>query len=210
MSTPIRPRRTTLGGVRVRQPNIQTRVGDEPFGAKVRCEAHLIEYYQHESADAAVRRGCPMCALEGVHDQVRAALVATEEQLRAARNELNRLKPVVDVQSAIRSAIELLDDHDYEWLKVQMYLYKLDRSVMLKPTHGKRVGGQRVRRGAKLPPNGFMAVPKAGEPEAHLVTSVGGVVIAECLDEAITCFGPQQAMGLMLKAWWKALPGGQA
>jgi hypothetical protein len=148
-----------------------------------------------------------MCALERDYDEVRAELLAKRNELKVAQGQLARLQVQADVQSAIRAAIPALDDNDFAWLKVQMYQYKIDKSVMLKPTHGQRVGGARLKRGQKLPPNGFMTVPKRGDPEAHAATSLGGLAMAEYLDEAITCFGSAQAMGVMLKAWWKALPG---
>jgi hypothetical protein len=150
-----------------------------------------------------------MCILERDYDEVRAELISHKNELKLATGQLARLQAQVDVQSAMRAAIAILDDSDFEWLKLQMYQYKIDKSVMLKPTHGKVAGGARLKRGDKLPPNGFMTVPKRGDPEAHAATSLGGLAMAEYLDEAITCFGSAQAMGVMLKAWWKALPGAQ-
>lgn len=151
-----------------------------------------------------------MCVLEANYNDVRVELLSRQNELKVVTTQLSRLQVQVDLQSAIRAAIEVLNDDDFEWLKVQMYQYKIDKSVMLKPTHGKVAGGRRIKRGDKLPPNGFMTVPKKGDPEAHLATSLGGLAIAEYLDEAITCSGSAQAMGIMLKAWWKALPGAQS
>jgi hypothetical protein len=82
--------------------------------------------------------------------------------------------------------------------------------VALKVTHGKPAAGKRIKRGEKLPPNGFMALPRKGDPEGHLATSIGGLAMAEYLDEAITTHGSAMAMGIMLKAWWKVLPGAQS
>jgi hypothetical protein len=150
-----------------------------------------------------------MCILEDKYERVRAELVARRNELKVASGQLTRLQTQVDLQSAMRAAIDILDDNDFAWLKVQMYQYKIDKSVMLKATHGKVAGGARLKRGEKLPANGFMTVPRTGDPEAHSATSLGGLAMANYLDEAITCFGSAQAMGIMLRAWWKALPGAQ-
>ena len=175
------------------------------LAVKVKCDIHLIEYY----AGRGDRVRCPMCVTERKHDDLKARTIALENELKVAQNALEKLRVQVDLQTAIRQAIEILDDHDYAWLKVQMYLYKMDKSVTLKVTHGKPAGGRRIKRGEKLPPNGFMAIPRKGDPEGHLASSLGGLAMAEYLDEAITCLGSAQAMGVMLKAWWKALPGGE-
>jgi len=194
------------GATRVRATPVQTELlsQDSDYGKKHRCETHAIDYYI--AADDQVK--CPMCQLMARFDDVRADLIVAENKLELATNQLKKLEPQVNLQSAIKAALEILDDNDYSWLKVQMYQYKIEKSVSLKPTHGKLEGGRRLRRGEKLPTNGFMTVPRHGDPEAHAATSFGGIAMAEYLDEAITIYGSAQAMGIMLKAWWKALPGG--
>lgn len=204
------PRRpNTIGGVRGR-PRPQQTPAAEPdarsYVKKFSCSTHYIEYHVAEGD----RAQCPMCVLERDYDEARAQLLVRDQELNAARGQLERFRVQVDLLSAIRAAFAILGDDDYAWLKVQMYQYKIDKSVMLKATHGRLHGGQRIKRGDKLPVNGFMTVPRHGDPEAHLATSFGGLAIAEYLDEAVTCLGVSQAMGLMLKAWWKALPGGQS
>lgn len=204
-----RVRLNTVGGVRGRPARTQSKLPEQPaqpYATKASCSAHLIEYFVAEGD----RLVCPLCAMERDYDEVRAQLIARDSELKTTKNQLDRLRVLVDLQTAIRSAIGLLNEDDYAWLKVQMYQYKIDRSVTLKPTHGRLVGGPRPKRGEKLPANGFMTVPRDGDPEAHLATSMGGLAIAEYLDEAVTCLGAAQAMGLMLKAWWRLLPGGPA
>ena len=202
------PRLNTTGAVRQRRGPVQKRAQeqDSSWGTKHVCTEHMIEYYIFTGE----RVRCPMCTQFRDDDELRAQLLQRENELKMATSQLQKLQVLVDIQTAIRQAIEILDDDDYAWLKLQMYQYKLDKSVALKATHGKPAGAKRVKRGDKLPPNGFMALPRKGDPEGHLATSIGGLAMAEYLDEAITCFGSAQAMGIMLKAWWKALPGGQS
>lgn len=175
------------------------------YATKYRCDQHLVDYY---IPHGDVQR-CPMCALEQKYDDVRAQVVQLDAELKTTTAQLDRYRVQVDLQTAIRSAIELLDDADYAWLKLQMYQYKVDKSVTLKVTHGKLPAGKRIARGDKLPANGFMALPRDGDPDGHICSSIGGVAMAEYLDEALTRVGSAQAMGIMLKAWWKALPGAQ-
>lgn len=202
------PRLNRVGSVRVRAAR-QVRTVDqdaEPWATKHHCEPHSIDYY----VAAGDRVRCPMCHLQRAFDETRAQALSQRNELDQLRAQMSRLQAQVDVQSAIRQALPLLDDNDYLWLKVQMYQYKIDKSLTLKVTHGRLAGGVRLRRGEKLPANGFMTVPRRGDPEAHMATSFGGLAIADYLDEAIALHGSAQAMGLMLKAWWKALPGGSA
>lgn len=175
---------------------------DSDFAVKRQCEFHLIEYYSN------MEPRCPMCQSDQVLDQAKQRLVALERENESMRNQLQRLQVQVNLTSAIREAIGILDDRDYVWLKTQMYQYKIDKSVSLKPTHGQIKGGRRLRRGEHLPVNGFMTVPRRGDPEAHMASSIGGIAMAEYLEEAINTAGIASAMGTMLKAWVAVLPGG--
>jgi len=178
---------------------------DEALATKNKCTTHLVEYYTPQGDNAV----CPACEYAQKYDEIRVEFMQLESAHAMALKELNHAKVQIEIGSAIRSAIEILDDFDYEWLKLQMYQYKVDKSVTLKPTHGQLENGKRLRRGDKMPANGFMALPRRGDPEAHLCTSLGGIAMAGYFDEAITCYGSAQGMGIMLKAWWTALPGGQ-
>ena len=203
---PLRRGNTTgatraLAGVRG-----QTRTPEQDMAdlkmEKLRCAAHLIEYYLGQDD----RKVCPMCELEHKMDDLKVMAIEANGQIKALQEENDRLRVQVEIGAAIKSAISLLGDDDYSWLKVQMYQYKIDKSVQLKAVH---TGGAATGRGEKPQATGFMAIPRAGNPEAYMATSIGGVAMAGYLDEALTCYGPAQGMGIMLKAWWQALPGGQ-
>lgn len=204
---PPRRKPSGQGATRLKRPGqVLAAEQDTDLMTRHKCTEHLIEYYWPKGE----KPRCPMCAQTAMIDDLRADNLALEGANKQMKSELQRLRVQLDIQTAVRSAIEVLDDNDYSWLKVQLYQYKIDKSVSLKPTHGKLEGGKRIPRGQKLPVNGFMTVPRKGDPEAHLCTSIGGIAMAEYLDEAITTMGSAQAMGMLLKAWWKALPGGQA
>lgn len=204
-----RLRTPTGGATRLRQQGTQKQTADQDvpnLATKMTCTRHLIDYYVPKGSP----EGCPMCASERLTDDIKAENIAMRNQLSIVQNKLKQLEEQVNITTAVRSAIEVLNDEDYLWLKTQLYQYKIDKSVTLKPTHGRLAGGRRLKRGEKLPPNGFMAIPRAGDPYAHMATSIGGLAIAEYLDEAITAFGSAQAMGYMLRAWWKVLPGAES
>lgn len=207
---PLRRGNTTgatraLAGVRG-----QTRTPEQDMAdlkmEKLRCAAHLIEYYLGQGD----RKVCPMCELEHKMDDLKVMAIEANGQIKALQEENDRLRVQVEIGSAIKSAIAVLGEDDYAWLKIQMYQYKIDKSVQLKATHTGAVSPEAARRGEKMPANGFMAIPRVGNPEAHMATSIGGIAMAGYLDEAMTCYGPAQGMGIMLKAWWQALPGGQS
>jgi hypothetical protein len=153
---------------------------------------------------------CPVCAIEEKYIDLRGDYAGIANENDRLRAEVQTLKAQLEIGTAIRSALEILGDDDYAWLKVQLYQYKVDKSVVLKPTHGRLENGKKLKRGQKMPANGFMAIPRKGDPEAHLCTSLGGIAMAGYFDEAVTCYGSAQGMGIMLKAWWTALPGAQS
>lgn len=171
------------------------------------CSNHHVTYYRA----AGTADTCPVCRLEGGYEGLLAENQKLRNELSLAVGELRRLKPQVDLTTAIRSALEIIGDDDFRWLKAQMYQYRQDKSVTLKVTHGTPAGAKKKpKRGEKLPSNGFIAIPRQGDPEGYACTSLGGLAIAEYFDEACTVIGSAQAMGLMLKAMWKTLPGAQS
>jgi hypothetical protein len=207
---PKQARKASGGATRQRTRAVQAAKAEteqdmSAYGTKMACSQHLIEYYEPHGSKA----GCPMCGMERGVDDLKVEILGLRQQLGQAEEKARRLESLNNVVTAMREAIEVLDDNDYLWLKTKLYQYKIDKSVTLKPTHGQLEGGRRIRRGETLPPNGFMAMPRKGDPEAHLATSIGGLAMAEYLEEAIRVFGAGQAMGHMLRAWWKVLPGAQ-
>lgn len=204
------PRLNRTGAVRKRAgaPQLRAAVQDvsEELATKMKCNTHLCEYYVPQGDKAE----CPACVLEQKYADLRNDYMGVVNESDRMKLELHAAKAQLEIGTAIRSALEILGDEDYAWLKVQLYQYKVDKSVVLKPTHGRLENGRKLKRGEKMPANGFMAVPRKGDPEAHLCTSLGGIAMAGYFDEAVTCYGSAQGMGIMLKAWWTALPGAQS
>lgn len=192
--------------LRTRTSTLQARHGEQdnlPYATKYSCSTHLVSYYAPVNSPVH----CPVCALEEEVEQVRTRYQTLANELEMARNKLERLQPQVDLVTAMRGALEVTEKDDLVWLKTQMYQYKIDKSVTLKVTHGKIAGSKRRRRADTERPNGFMALPRGGEPEGYLCTSIGGLAIADYFDEALHTVGSAQAMGMLLKAMWQVLPG---
>lgn len=196
--------------VGARKPSLQVKHGKAdqdvaPFATKFSCAAHQVTYYV-----PANRRDetCPVCTLEA-----EVALLSAENTQLTKENKglqaINaRMSAEVDLTTAMKSAVETLNDDDTLWLKEHLYQFKLDKSTVLKVTHGAPQGKSR-RRDMKTP-NGFIAMKREGDPEGHSCTSIGGLALARYYEQAATTYGGPQAMALMVKALWAFLPGGRA
>lgn len=192
------PRKTSL---QVRHKKAEQDVA--PFATKFSCATHQVTYYV-----PANRRDetCPVCSLEGEAEYLRDLCQKYENQIDMLRRTNEKMQVEVDITSAMKSAVEMLDDADKFWLKEQLYQFKLDKSVVLKVTHGAPVGQRSRRRDAKTP-NGFIAVKRKGDPEGHTCSSIGGLALARYYEQATTTYGASASMDLMVKALWQFLPG---
>lgn len=173
----------------------------EPFATKYSCATHQVTYYVPVNRKA----GCPVCELDGEVAFLRDLAKKYENEITMLRAANQRMDVEVNVSAAMVNAMETLDEADRMWLKEQLYQYKLDKSVVLKVTHGAPQG--RSRRRDMKTPNGFIAMRRKGDPEGHVCSSIGGLALARYYEEASTTYGAQTAMDLMIKALWKFLPG---
>lgn len=190
-----------------RMPALQAKHSDqdvEPYATKFSCATHQVTYYV--PANQKGRERCPVCHLEIENDELleEIAKMRNERAMLIMNNE--RMKVEVDISSALTSAVEMLGEDDLIWLKENLYQYKLDKSVVLKVTHGAPLGQRTRKRDAKAP-NGFIAMRRKGDPEGHTCSSIGGLAIARYYEQATSTYGAQQAMELMIKALWQFLPG---
>jgi hypothetical protein len=168
-----------------------------PDKKQFECGIHDITYMAYSA-------GCPACEIQREVTQLRAAMKEVKNRLELFADENMRLKVQTDIVAAIREASLILDDNDLSFLKVVLYEWRDKKSIGLKTTHGKRKRGQR----GNPPPNGFIAIPREGDPYGHLCTSMGGLAIAEYFDEACNTEGPAKAMAFLVKGMHSHLPGG--
>lgn len=161
------------------------------------CGIHMISYESD-------RPGCPVCYLERQDAELRRAVTELKNKLHLQNDKLRQLESFFDVTVAIREAIPLLDDDDLAFLKATCYEWRNNKSLTLKVTRGAR-----KKKREPSSPNGFIVVPRTGDPYGHLCGSVGGLAIAEYFDEAMNGFGAIRAMELLIKGMAQHLPGGQ-
>ncbi len=160
------------------------------------CGIHSISYKSE-------RAGCPVCSAEREVQVMRRSLEQVQGQLEHAMTQIRALKVQTDIVSAIREAADTLGDDDLVFLKAVLYEWRDQKSVALKTTHGARI----KRRGPGQA-NGFIALPRRGEPYGHNCSSIGGVAIASYFDEATNTVGPAKAMEFLVKGLSEHLSGG--
>lgn len=161
------------------------------------CGRHSVEYQAYSA-------GCPVCEGEREVEGMRQALMEAKNKLRIATERNRQLESWWDLSMAMRDAIPLLDDDDLVFLKTTLYEWRNNKSLSMKVTHGPR-----KKKREPSAPNGFIVMPRKGDPFGHLCTSVGGVAIADYFEEALNTYGAIQAMTLLVRGFSQHLPGGQ-
>ena len=164
-------------------------------------EVKVFECGIHEITYKSSRAGCPVCYADREIEQMRDALIETKNKLSLLTEEANRMRVQVDIVAAMREAAAILDDADLAFLKAVLYEWRDTKGVGLKTTHGRKKG-----RG-QPPANGFIAMPRKGDPYGHSCTSMGGLAIASYFDEATNTVGPAKAMEYLVKGMSDHLPG---
>lgn len=183
---------------------IQGRVSaatNDNLAGKVACARCQITY----EVPRGFRPKCPLCDAKSEVDQIRQALLESQNKLEMLTNEVGRLRSQVDLVMAIRDALEITGVEDLTFLKSVMYRYRDDRSVTLKVTHG---GSPLRGRASAARANGFVAMVKGGAPEAHACSSAGGMAVAAYLAEGLRTTGPVSTMQNLIRAMNQHLPGG--
>lgn len=181
-----------------RQPTMQARLKeqDSKLATRYSCSTHAITYHTTDRKPL-----CPMCDLENHTVDVQESLKKLANQVELLHAENKRLRTQVDLVDAMREAIDIIGRDDLMFLKTVLYQWKIDRSIALKVTHGAS------RQSRKRAPNGFIAMPRDGDPLGYACTSLGGLAMAEYLEEAINTVGSAQAMVLLVRAMARHLPG---
>lgn len=172
----------------------------QPFDKKFvmpRVAVQTFECGIHEISYKSLRPGCPMCELEREVLVLRDALGKLKNELALTHDQNVRLEAQNNFVFAIKEATALLDDEDMGFLKSVLYEWRDTKSLGLKPTHG----------GESREANGFIVMPRRGDPYAHLCTSVGGLAIAQYFDEAVNSVGNAKAMEHLVRGMAEHLPG---
>lgn len=156
----------------------------------------------HDLTYQAIRAGCPACEADRDVTAMRHALEDTRNKLALLTEQNHQMRIQIDIVAAMREATEILDDHDMAFLKTVLYTWRDTKSLGLKTTHGSRKGKREVPAA-----NGFIVMPREGDPYGHLLTSMGGLAIADYFDEATRTVGPAKAMEFLVKGMSAHLPG---
>lgn len=196
MNTPARSPRVAM----------QARSADQDmtgYAEKYSCSNHQITYYAGHG-DSPL---CPVCDSESIIRGLRSSVELLNGQVIHLTNEVETLRREVDITRSMRDALAITDGPDLAFLKSVAYRWRAERALSLKVTHGKG-GTTKALRGRPGPANGFVVIPRAGEPEAHVFTSIGGRAIAEYYDEGQRTAGPLQALTMLTRALNAHLTGG--
>lgn len=173
--------------------------------ASVRQDPSLLRSFDcgiHSMTYQAVDPGCPLCLAERDLDETRKALLEARNRLELVIDENHRLKLANDLIYAIREASYLLNDDDLSFIKVALYQFRDEKSLSMKITYGK------AKKDGSRTPNGFIVLPRKGDPYGHLCSSYGGLAIAEYFGEATNSYGSGAAMSYLARGMAPHLPGG--
>ena len=183
-------------GRRSATAGLQGRTADQDVAAvatKYACSVCQITYY----VPIKQKAHCPLCDAARRVTELQAAMTVVRNQLALREAEFVRLQTTVDLTQAMRNALDIAGEDDLTFLKSVLYRFRDDKaSIGLRVTHG----GRATVRATSAPVNGFLALPRGLEPEAHICTSIGGVAIAGYFDEAVRTAGTPFAMTVLIRA----------
>jgi len=193
----VRPGRNPIATRR--RPSIQAPVADpanDQIARKYSCATCKVTYEVLRNQAAH----CPVCAAEAERDQLRQALLEANNRLERQTNELNQLRPQVDLVLSMRQALDLLDADDRMFLKSVAYRHRAGESISLKVISAQRHGSS-ARAGRRVPrvPTGLLAVHRCGT-ETHECTSLGGLAIAQYVRDGLATLGPITTMQHLMRA----------
>lgn len=160
----------------------------------------------HDLTYRATSPGCPVCWHERERKHLQDAVRELNGKMNLLAEQNHALRVWQDLSVAIREASGVLDDNDMAFLKATLYEWRNEKSLTMKTTHGPR--DKKKRRPAS--PNGFIVMPRKGDPYGHLCTSVGGMAVAEYYDEALNTYGTIKAMEILVRGLAQHLPGGHS
>lgn len=162
---------------------------------RFKCSRCVIFY---ESVEP--KPDCPLCKQEIKTAQALEALKNLTSKVELLEGQNREMDTRVNIESAIRSAADLLDENDRLFLKQVLYVFRQDRSVTLKVIHTTSTDGARRA-------TGFIAEWRGRDAEGHACSSIGGAAIAAAFEESTRTVGSAKAMQVLLRACQHLLPG---
>lgn len=168
--------------------------------ARYSATTYTVQSYDcgiHEISYKSIRPGCPLCEADREIDSLRDALHKLKNEVAVLHEQNVRLEAQTNFVYAIKEATALLGEDDMAFLKAVLYEWRDTKALGLKVTHG----------GDDRQANGFIAMPRRGEPYAHACSSVGGLAIVEYFDEATNSVGNAKAMEMLVRGMADHLPG---
>lgn len=182
-----------------RRPNpiampVQGRTADQDSPGRTRyaCSKCDITYY----VKSGPKPKCPVCEAQRRILELRNTMAAMRNQIEQLEGVNRRMAASLDLVTAMRDAVPLIGPDDLIFLKSVLYRYRAEASsIHLRITHGAA-----KRKSGRPPANGFLAVLRGGDPEAHTCTSIGGVAIAGYYEEALRASGVPTAMATIMRA----------
>lgn len=183
-ASPFAP--TTQQGAQVPVPGTAN-----DYSQRVRCTRCAVDY----PALIGYRSTCPVCDADQRICALQKALQVETQRAELLALQLSRQRSALETSEAMRKAVTLLDSHDMTFLKTVLYMWRTDKALQLRVQHGPMRGA-----GRKSHTKGFLLIPRTAEPEMHECTSVGGIAIAEEMDEEARRTSNLHAMNLLLRA----------
>lgn len=172
-----------------RRPSIQAPTRDpanDAIARKYTCATCTVTY----EVPRGQRAKCPVCVAEAERDQLRQALLEAKSILERQTNELNQLRPQLDLVIAMRDAVEILGSEDRAFLKSVAYRHRAGEVISLKVITTTQTGrGGSIKRR----PTGLLAVYATGN-EPHQCTSLGGLAMAQYIRNSLASVGPITTM----------------
>lgn len=167
----------------------------------------------HDLTYTAYRAGCPACVAErdareaeNQLDSMRKAFWEIRNQLATTTDKVRELQAWYDLSTSIYEASDLLSVGDELFFKETLYVYRDEKSLTMKVTHGADLG-KNGRKKKTSSPNGFIVIPRRGDPYGYSCDSVGGLAIAAYYEQICNSQGQMQAMKLLLRGLAHLLPG---
>lgn len=175
-------------------------------GSSITWNGPVGQYEEHECGIhdlkyKATRPGCPLCESQREIANLRSINKTLANEMTMKDEQLKQLQVNWDLLVAMRDAVDLVGEADLEFFKTVLYQWRDEKSLGLKFTYGYDDNKK------KKSVNGFIVLPRKGDPWGYACTSIGGLAIASYFEEACAARGSMEAMAILTRALSDHLPG---